>query len=333
MFQLPEFCFLSGHQIMNYSALYPFLLNAGFDGWVGELKQLQKHWFSEDHHGDYYRWKAALDRLPDIQDLTLDLDASAITLQGHCHDLKGLMKALSELKPWRKGPFQFGDVYIDCEWRSDYKWERVQPHLSSLQGRKILDVGCGNGYHGWRMLSSNPELVIGIDPSVLFNMQFQAVQMYAQDERHFLLPLTIQQMPADMQWFDTVFSMGVLYHRRSPFDHLLQLKSLLKAGGELCLETLVIEGGEGQVLVPESRYARMNNVWFLPSVDELCHWLQRCGFSNIRAVDVNQTSTDEQRSTDWMPFESLEKCLDPADPGRTVEGYPAPLRAVVLANK
>ena len=176
-------------------------------------------------------------------------------------------------------------------------------------------------------------MVLGIDPSVLFNMQFRALQHYIQDRRIHLLPVGIQHMPTNMQWFDTVFSMGVLYHRKSPLDHLLQLKALLQPGGELCLETLVIEGGRGQVLVPESRYARMNNVWFLPSVDELAHWMKRCGFRDIRVVDINRTSLDEQRTTDWMPFESLAQCLDPEDPARTIEGYPAPLRAVMLARR
>ena len=56
--------------------------------------------------------------------------------------------------------------------------------------------------------------------------------------------------------------MGVLYHRRSPIDHLLELKGCLQTGGELVLETLVIDGGLGEVLVPENRYAKMRNVWF-----------------------------------------------------------------------
>ena len=148
-----------------------------------------------------------------------------------------------------------------------------------------------------------------------------------------MLPLGIQQIPDNMQWFDSVFSMGILYHRRSPMDHLLQLKNLLKPGGELCLETLIINGGKGEVLVPESRYARMNNVWFLPSAEELTHWVTRCGFKQVRVVDINQTSLEEQRTTQWMPFESLKDCLDPEDINKTVEGYPAPLRAIVVATK
>ena len=77
--------------------------------------------------------------------------------------------------------------------------------------------------------------------------------------------------------FDTVFSMGVLYHRRSPFHHLAELKNCLKPDGELVLETLVIDGKRGEVLVPERRYSKMHNVWFLPSCLTLESWLKRSG--------------------------------------------------------
>ncbi len=316
-----------------YHALFEKLETAGFEQWVGELRVQQQRWFTPDHHGDFTRWQKALDELPDIRHCTLECASSAVTLSGQCDQPDVLEQSLKALRPWRKGPYQVADVFIDTEWRSDFKWERVHPHLATLKNRRILDVGCGNGYHCWRMLNDAPELVIGIDPSVLFNLQFQVIKHYCDDPRIHMLPLTIQQMPLNMQYFDTVFSMGILYHRRSPFDHLLQLKGLLKQGGELCLETLVIEGKKGEVLVPESRYARMNNVWFLPSVDELTHWMTRCGFKNVRLVDLNRTRLDEQRSTEWMPFESLAQCLDADDPARTVEGYPAPLRAVMVANR
>ena len=316
-----------------YQALFDHFVAAGFDAWVSELREQQKIWFSPQHHGDFERWRQALDSLPPISDCQLDCAQAAITLRGDCARPQQLEQALKNLRPWRKGPYQLADVYIDTEWRSDFKWNRVHPHLASLRGRKILDVGCGNGYHCWRMLDDEPQQVLGIDPSVLFNLQFQAIQHYAADPRIHLLPIGIGQMPLNMQYFDTVFSMGILYHRRSPFDHLLQLKGLLRPGGELCLETLVIEGGKGEVLVPASRYARMNNIWFLPSVEELTHWLQRSGFKQVRCVDLNQTRVQEQRSTEWMPFESLQQCLDPDNPALTVEGYPAPLRAVMVATR
>ena len=318
---------------MDYEILYQQLNRAGFNHWVDDLKNLQKTWFSQDHHGDFERWSEALRLLPLIENSRVSYSEPAITVEGECQDIERLHLALQRLKPWRKGPYQIGPVFIDSEWHSDFKWNRVVPHLSDMKNKRILDVGCGNGYHAWRMLDHDPELVLGIDPSVLFNMQYQALQKYCNDPRFFMLPIGIQQMPSNLQWFDTVFSMGVLYHRRSPFDHLLQLKQLLRDDGELCLETLVIEGDRGEVLVPESRYARMNNVWFLPSTKELEHWLKRIGFKNVRLVDLNKTSTNEQRGTEWMQFESLPQCLDPKISELTVEGYPAPLRAVFIANR
>jgi tRNA (mo5U34)-methyltransferase len=317
----------------DHAALFRQLRAAGFDAWVDELETAASGWFTEARHGDYPRWAAALEALPPIADVRGRFDAPEVTIEGRCADSAALRDALMRLSPWRKGPWRFADVTIDSEWRSDWKWARVRPHLSDLRGRRILDVGCGNGYHAWRMLADDPSLVLGIDPSVLFNLQFLAAWHYLRDPRIHLLPLTIQAMPENLQYFDTVLSMGVLYHRRSPFDHLIRLKGLLRPGGELCLETLVIDGSRGEVLVPAGRYARMNNVWFLPSVPELEHWLRRAGFTEVRCVDLNRTTVEEQRSTEWMRFESLPQCLDPADADKTVEGYPAPLRAVMLARR
>lgn len=176
-------------------------------------------------------------------------------------------------------------------------------------------------------------MVVGIDPMQLFLCQFEAVRkLLGDDQRAYLLPVGIEQLPA-LNAFDTVFSMGVLYHRRSPLDHLWQLKNQLVSGGELVLETLVIEGDENAVLVPGERYAQMRNVYFLPSAAALKKWLEKCGFTDVRIADHALTSTEEQRRTDWMTSDSLAEFLDPENPHLTVEGYPAPLRAVLVARK
>lgn len=147
-----------------------------------------------------------------------------------------------------------------------------------------------------------------------------------------MLPLGIEQVPPKLHAFDTVFSMGVLYHRRSPLDHLQELKDCLRPGGQLVLETLVIEGKQGDTLLPEGRYARMGNVWFLPSCDTLLSWLRKLGFVDAQLVDVCVTTTEEQRSTEWMTFHSLADFLDPEDTSKSIEGYPAPRRAIVTAR-
>lgn len=235
--------------------------------------------------------------------------------------------------PWRKGPFTVHGIHIDTEWRSDWKWDRVLPHISPLEGRYVLDVGCGSGYHLWRMVGEGAKLAVGIDPSPLFLCQFEAIRHFAgNDQRAHLLPLGIQELP-ELRAFDTVFSMGVLYHRKSPIEHIEQLCNQLKDDGELVLETLVIDGGVNDVLMPTDRYGKMRNVWFIPSSRALKLWVERCGFTDVRIVDENMTSTDEQRRTDWMINESLSDYLDPDNPALTVEGHPAPKRAVLIARK
>ncbi|EKG30793.1 tRNA 5-methoxyuridine(34)/uridine 5-oxyacetic acid(34) synthase CmoB [Pseudomonas avellanae] len=284
-------------------------------------------------HGDLQRWQSALDALPDLQPETVDLTGS-FTLETECdgETRTVLRKALLGLSPWRKGPFNVFGVHIDTEWRSDWKWSRVSPHLD-LKGKRVLDVGCGNGYYQWRMLGAGADSVIGVDPNWLFFCQFQAMQRYLPDLPAWHLPFALEDLPANLEGFDTVFSMGVLYHRKSPIDHLLALKDCLVKGGELVMETLVIPGDVHQVLVPEDRYAQMRNVWFLPSVPALELWMRRAGFTDVRCVDVSHTTVEEQRSTDWMRFQSLGDYLDPSDHSKTVEGLPAPMRAVIVGRK
>ncbi len=322
---------------MDVTSLQRALADGPLAPWAERLPSQVAAGLDPARHGDLPRWEAAVAALPEARPASVDLAADTVRI-GQPADLAAgddarLEAALRQLHPWRKGPFALFGLHIDTEWRSDWKWRRVAPHIAPLAGRLVLDVGCGNGYHCWRMRGAGAARVIGIDPSPLFVMQFQAVKRYLPAEPVDVLPLGIDDLPPDLAAFDTVFSMGVLYHRRSPLDHLLQLKAALRPGGELVLETLVVDGDAHTVLVPEGRYARMGNVWFIPSPALLERWLARCGFCAVRVVDVTPTTTEEQRATDWMTFQSLADFLDPADPARTVEGYPAPVRAVVVARR
>jgi tRNA (mo5U34)-methyltransferase len=304
--------------------------------WAQQLPGQVENEIRNRQHGDLPRWRAALDDLPEIEASLVELQASCVTAAGDApqpQQVAALKERLLRLSPWRKGPYHLHGVQIDTEWRSDWKWERILPHIRPLGDRCVLDIGCGNGYHVWRMAGEGARLVLGIDPNWLFMHQFAAVRHFVGDKwPAWLLPLGVDQLPSDQLAFDTVFSMGVFYHRRSPIDHLLQLRSFLKPGGELVLETLVIEGKEGEVLLPAERYAQMRNVWFLPSPPTLVRWMERAGFRDVHVADLNRTGVDEQHSTEWMQFDSLPDFLDPSDPSRTVEGYPSPLRAVLIAT-
>ncbi len=321
--------------MIDFSPLATRWRDSELHPWAATLEAEVSRFFHAERYGDLPKWEAALARLPDIKPDAVELDSATVRVAGDIttEDRETLETALRELHPWRKGPFDLFGVHIDTEWRSDWKWDRLLPALEPLAGRRVLDVGCGSGYHCWRMLGAGAEEVIGIDPTPLFVLQFLALQKYIQRDAAWVLPLGIEQVPPDLAAFDTVFSMGVLYHRRSPIEHLMELRGALRDGGQLVLETLVVEGDVNTCLVPSGRYARMGNVWFLPSTDLLLRWLGKLGFKRPALVDVNQTSIEEQRSTDWMQFHSLANFLDPDDPGKTIEGYPAPRRAIVTAKK
>ena len=313
--------------------------------WLNDIKDKANY-----AHAPAYQ--ASVARLPNLIVDNVQLDNDTLTINATLTDseYKQATALLKQLMPWRKGPFQIGNdenysIFIDTEWHSDWKWQRVAPYLSPLKGRRVLDVGGGSGYHGWRMAGAGADTVIIIDPSCLFYHQFMAIRHFvgrADADTHahgkgryrtHYIPVPLEALPENSQLFDTVFSMGVLYHRQSPFEHLQQLKGQLIKGGELVLETLVIDGGANTVLVPHDRYAQMNNVYFLPSVAALIGWLEKAGFSEVRCVDVAVTSIEEQRKTEWMTYHSLADFLDPNDSSKTLEGYPAPMRATLIAKK
>lgn len=322
--------------MIDFGRFYQQIACSPLSPWLETLPAQIAAWQRESLHGQFKQWANSLENLPNLTPERLDL-LHSVTADMREPLATGqqmrIEKLLRTLMPWRKGPFSLYGVNIDTEWRSDLKWERVLPHISSLAGRTILDVGCGSGYHLWRMIGAGAKLAVGIDPTQLFLCQFEAVRkLLGDDQRAHLLPLGIEQMPA-LNAFDTVFSMGVLYHRRSPLEHLWQLKDQLVKEGELVLETLVVDGDANTVLVPGERYAQMRNVYFIPSALALKNWLEKCGFVDVRIADHCLTTSEEQRRTDWMTSESLADFLDPQDSSQTVEGYPAPLRAVLVARK
>ena len=321
--------------MIDFRPFYQQIATTDLSDWLETLPLQLKEWETQTH-GDYAKWSKIVDFLPDLDADEIDLKSavkSDRTFPLSEGEKQRIIHHLKQLMPWRKGPYHLFGIHIDCEWRSDFKWDRVLPHLAPLQGRTILDVGCGSGYHMWRMVGEGAKMVVGIDPTELFLCQFEAVRkLLNNDRRANLIPLGIEQMQP-LAAFDTVFSMGVLYHRKSPLDHLSQLKNQLVKGGELVLETLVVDGDVNTVLVPADRYAKMKNVYFIPSVAALINWLEKVGFTNVRRVDVATTTLEEQRKTDWLENESLIDFLDPNDHSKTIEGYQAPKRAVILANK
>ena len=320
---------------LNYDSLFNQLASSPVKSLIEPIRRSLLPKIENPDHGDFPKWQQAITQLPQLSTQSVNLNQSQVGATGanlSDSECSHLREQLMALHPWRKGPFNLHGAHIDTEWRSDWKWDRLAPHLSNLSGRTVLDIGTGSGYHAWRMRGAGAKLTIGIEPMLLYVMQFFAIKHFIGEQQTHVLPFGIEELPNTSLSFDTIFSMGVLYHRKNPIEHLEQIRTWLRPKGEFVLETLVVNGDATTALIPQGRYAQMRNVWFLPSTLMLEIWLKKCGFRNVRLVDENVTSLDEQRTTEWMTFQSLKDFLDPNDINKTAEGYPAPRRATFICE-
>ena len=245
-----------------------------------------------------------------------------------------LRGALEDLKSWRKGPFEYAGIEVDAEWRSDIKWNRVMELCEpAIRGGRICDVGCNNLYYIYRMLEKDPALVVGCEPVERYYFYHYLNSKFYTDRRIQFELLGIDDLAVYGPFFDLVFCMGILYHRRHPLLALENMAAGMRPGGRLVLESAGIPGDDEKCLFPGKRYMRAPGWWFLPTARALANMLTRSGFDEVEIRGVFSMSMDEQRATAWVDTQSLEDFLDPDDPSRTVEGYPAPVRIFVTARR
>lgn len=255
--------------------------------------------------------------------LILD-DSVRLEIPNFTKDIEDM--ALS-LKPWRKGPFHLNELFIDSEWRSFVKFNILKPHLN-LKDKVVADVGCNNGYYMFKMLEFKPKNIVGFDPSELAFLQFSFINHFAKSDIKFEIA-GVESLPSYGIKFDTIFCLGVLYHRSDPIKCLKELKSAMKQGGEIFMDTMYIERDDEMVLSPNGSYSKIPNISFIPSIKALQNWVKRAKFKSFEILATKDTDSFEQRKTKWIDSQSLEDFLDPNDSSKTVEGYPAPKRVYI----
>jgi tRNA (mo5U34)-methyltransferase len=247
-------------------------------------------------------------------------------------DASKVYKAMRDFMPWRKGPFEDFGTSINAEWRSERKWNRVLPELPDLRDRIVADIGCNNGYYMFRMAQHEPKLVMGFEPYLQHYFTFKTLNAFAGVESLSVELLGLEHITLFRSCFDVVFLMGILYHRSSPVDVLRDIRTAMRPEGVLIVESQGIPGNEPQALFPEHRYAKVPGTYFVPTGACLANWLSRAGFADVKIFYSHPMSSEEQRRTEWMVFESYEDFIDKSDPSLTVEGYPAPIRIFAKAK-
>ena len=277
--------------------------------------------------------REALACLPQLSDTSMTFD-DVVRIASTCatdEEKKTIKECALALRPWRKGPFEVCDTFIDTEWQSFIKYNLLEPHFN-LEGKIVGDIGCNNGYYLFRMLSQNPKKLVGFDPSALYKTQFDFINHFIKSDIVYEM-LGVEHLPQYEHKFDTLFCLGVLYHRSDPIATLKALYQGLNPDGELILDTFMIDGDMPVALCPSKTYSKIPNVYFVPTIPALYNWLERAKFRDIELLEIKQTDAQEQRKTDWIYGESLEHFLDPNNPELTIEGFPAPKRVYIKAKR
>jgi len=274
--------------------------------------------------------REALSSLPEV-DATLSLGDTVALKTDAAVDLQQIETVARMMMPWRKGPFDLFGLFIDTEWQSFMKYNLLRPHFN-LANKRVADIGCNNGYYLFRMQEDKPAALVGFDPSALYKTQFDFINHFARTDIKYEL-LGVEHLPEYEEKFDTIFCLGVLYHRSDPVAMLKQLHKGLENEGEVYLDTFMIDGDEEMALCPKGSYSKIPNIYFVPTIPALRNWCLRAGFSEFEVLETSVTSAEEQRKTEWIEGQSLEDFLDPEDPSKTVEGYSAPKRVYVRLTK
>ncbi len=318
---------------MKYLSMLPS--SAHFDE-IAELHQTRQRWINQEKKG-FLRYRTPLQYLSQFNAGHVDCCGDIVTI-GKADEIspseqKEIRDRLKEFMPWRKGPFTVFGIDIDAEWRSERKWQRITPKLPDLNGKIIADIGCNNGYYMFRMAASEPELVLGFEPSVQHYYCFRALNSMAGLKCLDIDLLGVEHIHYFESCFDVIFLMGIIYHRPSPIDTLRDIFTALQPGGTLIIESQAIPGSEPMALFPDKTYAKVPGTYFVPTGSCLGNWMKKAGFKDIDFFHSHPMSNDEQRRTDWMQFESYEDFIDINNPHRTVEGYPAPCRVFLKGRK
>ena len=277
-------------------------------------------------------WKAIL-ALPTPSSIEIKLsDTIEIITTGLTReDEEYIYDTAKLISPWRKGPFRVSETFIDSEWKSYLKYNLLRPHFD-LKDKIVGDIGCNNGYYLFKMMDDKPRRLVGFDPSAITYCQFNFLEHFIQSGITYEL-LGVEHVEFYEHKFDILFCLGVLYHRADPIGMLKSLFKGLNKGGELILDTFMIDGDEDVCLTPRDRYSKMRNIYFIPTVSALKNWCYRAGFYEVEVLDIVKTESSEQRRTEWINTQSLDDFLDKNDQNKTVEGYPAPKRVYIKAKK
>ncbi|MBI5929661.1 MAG: methyltransferase domain-containing protein [Chloroflexi bacterium] len=124
--------------------------------------------------------------------------------------------------------------------------DEMLSHLDMLglprnaKGMRVLDIGCRDGYFMFEMERRGAE-VIGIDYALPTTTGFSIASKILDSKTTFRVENVYDLAPEKLGLFDLVLFLGVLYHLRHPLLALDKIRTVIKPGALMFVETHLID--------------------------------------------------------------------------------------------
>jgi tRNA (mo5U34)-methyltransferase len=121
------------------------------------------------------------------------------------------------------------------------KWRQIEPFIPpDLTGQRVLDIGCNAGFYSFELARRGAEVTaIDIDVHYLKQARWAAAQ-FGLSERIQFQQASVYDLASNVEPFDIVWFLGVLYHLRHPLLALDILHEITV--GQMVLQTLTMPG-------------------------------------------------------------------------------------------
>jgi len=141
----------------------------------------------------------------------------------------------------------------------EVNFRMLEPFLQFTE-KRVLDIGCGQGYVVSRLQRSNDAVGVDIIPDNPYKIKKKA------------LDLDCQKIPFKNNSFDVIICSNLLEHITRPFFVLNQIRGLLKKGGTA-------------IIALPNEYTLRNKVDFLLGKPLVSHQIDSFGHKYIAGID------------------------------------------------